>query len=178
MLGEVVTGVAVTGARVGDSVGAGVGVAVGARDGLHAKRFSPGAEMSTSARTSTSDHEWATSAQESASTSTSAPESACMRKQLAPCCRSRAHTIRPVAAQIGVSPAAETSTSAGAVPARSRRRCEAAQCIVRRRPCIGAWESACVPWCDVRHRACLCMCAREPTACPSPHSVPVSTQHA
>jgi len=60
------------------------------------------------ARTSTSAQEWA-SRSELASASTSAQESACMRKQLALCCRSRAHIIRLVAAQIGLSPGAEPS---------------------------------------------------------------------
>jgi hypothetical protein len=59
-----------------------------------------------------------------------------MRKQLAPCCRSCAHTIRPVAAPIGLSPAAETSASAGAVQARSRRRCEQLSVL-----CVGAHAS-------------------------------------
>ena len=99
-----------------------------------------------------------------------------MRKQLALCCRSRAHVIRLVAAQIGLSPAAEPSDQCrrgtSAVPARSRRRCEAAQCIVRRRfmlvcACVGhacrdvrgaiAHACACVPVSPQR--------AREHTAC-------------
>ena len=45
-----------------------------------------------------SDQEWA---------STSAQESACMRNELVLCCRSRAPTIRLVAAQIGLSPRAD-----------------------------------------------------------------------
>ena len=89
-----------------------------------------------------------------------------MRKKLVLCCRSRAphHSASRSAHR------PQSRRGCGPVSAQSqrgpRRRCEQLAAILRERPSLRAqacaWVSAVV---CVRHRACLCMRAREPTAC-------------
>jgi hypothetical protein len=94
-----------------------------------------------------------------ASVCRSAQAWACMRKQLALCCRSRAPTI-------GLSPSADVDQyrrSPGAVP---RRRCQAARCHYARGPmivCLCVRVGMCRGVCVLVH-ACACVPVG-PTAC-------------